>query len=109
MRKIFEFEKRSLPTDLPDGDFDLIVISEVAYYLNEKDWATAMTEIYRRLTAAGDVILVHWLPEVHDYPQTGDEVHESFAQFAEERSMKLLRANREENYRLDVWRKAELS
>ncbi|MFK7602003.1 class I SAM-dependent DNA methyltransferase [Deinococcus sp. SM5_A1] len=69
------FERRRLPTDLPDGPFDLIVLSEVLYYLSPEDLETALDEILARLSSGGTLLLVHWTPQVHDYPQTGDAVH----------------------------------
>ncbi|CAM3527893.1 class I SAM-dependent methyltransferase [Deinococcus frigens] len=69
------FERRRLPTDLPDGPFDLIVLSEVLYYLSPQDLETALDMILARLSAGGTLLLVHWTPHVHDYPQTGDAVH----------------------------------
>ena len=101
-----EFRKMSLTDDFPDETFDLIVISEVAYYLSPSDWAKAMREVAHHLAIKGHVVLVHWLPAVHDYPQTGDEVHRHFESFASTAGLVNVRATRKENYRLDVWEKA---
>ncbi|KQT18488.1 hypothetical protein ASG31_07140 [Chryseobacterium sp. Leaf404] len=100
-----KFECMSFPHEMPEGGFDLIMISEVAYYLSAVDWDSAVESVYKKLLPEGNIVLVHWLPEVHDYPQTGDEVHDSF-----ERSMSGKLSNvfskREENYRIDVWAKS---
>lgn len=69
------FERRRLPGDLPEGPFDLIVLSEVLYYLDPEDLETALDVVLERLGAGGTLLLVHWTPHVHDYPQTGDAVH----------------------------------
>lgn len=103
LRKI-EFQKMSVPQEFPDATFDLILISEVGYYLAPADWQTAMEKIFAHLDENGQIALVHWLPPVHDYPQTGDEVHDSFAGFAAGK-MQRVNEKREENYRLDVWEK----
>lgn len=64
--------------DWPDGErFDLIVLSEVLYYLD----AEALHELIRRLpgslTPDGEIVAVHWRWPVDEYPQTGDAVHEA--------------------------------
>lgn len=94
----------SIPNEFPDEIFDLILISEVGYYLSPADWLAAMDKVFDRLADGGQVALVHWTPPVHDYPQTGDAVHDSFAEYASDR-MRNLKSFREEKYRLDVWEK----
>ena len=98
------FKIMRFPEEVPGGKFDLIIISEVGYYLSPPDWEKAMTKIYSQLTENGQVALVHWTPFVHDYPQTGDEVHDSFAEFAENKLRKLSE-KKADKYRLDVWEK----
>ncbi|MBA2737267.1 MAG: methyltransferase domain-containing protein [Pyrinomonadaceae bacterium] len=98
------FKKMSVPQEFPVKKFDLVLISEVGYYLSEIDWLSAMEKVFGHLTEKGQIVLVHWRPVVDDYPQTGDRVHASFARFARE---KLRRLNQKltEKYRLDVWEK----
>ena len=98
------FQCLRFPEELPDAKFDLIMVSEVAYYLSPADWHRAMQKLYEGLLPGGNIVLVHWLPEVHDYPQTGDEVHERFARKMEGKLQNVFR-NRAENYRIDVWEK----
>lgn len=99
------FERQSFPAELPHDAYDLIMVSEVAYYLSAGDWSHAMDELYARLLPEGHIVLVHWLPVVPDYPQTGDEVHDRFAGQMEGRMNRVFN-RREENYRIDVWEKA---
>jgi len=94
-----------IPNKFPDETFDLILISEVGYYLAPEDWQTAMKKTFAHLAAGGQMVLVHWTPLVHDYPQTGDAVHDSFAEFAKGK-MQNLKSLRREKYRLDVWQKS---
>jgi len=105
-RKSVQFLKTSIPREFPDEDFDLIVISEVGYYLDVHDWQEATQKIFNHLRPKGHIILVHWLPDVDDYPQTGDEVHNRFADFAVSKPLKNLCTRRAETYRLDVWERA---
>lgn len=100
------FSKAKFPQDLPDQKFDLIIISEVAYYLSPEDWEKAMEKLLNIIDSNGTILLCHWLPEVHDYPQTGDEIHNSFAKFMHGKMQNVFNA-REENYRIDVWETLE--
>jgi SAM-dependent methyltransferase len=72
------FSMADVPNEFPDDPFDLIVISEVAYYWDAQDDARARDLIVKRLTRDGLLVLVHFLPFVDDYPRTGDAVHEAF-------------------------------
>lgn len=60
----------------PPGTFDLIVLSEVLYYLGDADLDAVVERLPGALTDDGEVIAVHWRWPVADYPQSGDAVHE---------------------------------
>lgn len=100
------FIKAKFPEELPVENFSLIVVSEVAYYLSPEDWELAMSKLFNITKENGNIVLVHWLPEVHDYPQTGDEVHDSFAKYMNGKMENVFKS-REETYRIDVWKKPE--
>jgi SAM-dependent methyltransferase len=73
-----EFQIMQFPGETPNQTFDLIVLSEVGYYLSEKDLLMARDWIVNALRPGGHLLLVHWTPLVEDYPLTGDEVHDLF-------------------------------
>lgn len=75
-------KKMRVPDEFPDEKFDLILVSEVGYYWSREDLRKAQNLILNHLTKDGHLLLVHWTPFVADYPQTGDEVHNSFIAFA---------------------------
>ncbi len=83
--------------------YDLIVMSEVGYYWSLEDLGKAADEICDHLSFEGQLILVHWLPFVEDYPLTGDEVHNYFLERAD---LRWLDGHRHEEYRLDLFRRA---
>lgn len=92
------FARMVLPEQFPSGSFDLIVLSEVGYYWSKADLQTSIDKI--AVAARGGIVqLVHYLPKVQDYPQTGDDVHEAFLA---DRRFKRLSGFRAERYRLDV-------
>jgi len=67
-------ERRSLPTEWPDGEFDLIVLSEILYYLGQADLALTVDRAARAVAPGGTLVAVHWRHPVVGYPQLGDAV-----------------------------------
>lgn len=90
-----------VPGDWPEGTFDLILLSEVVYYLDEADVGRLVERVQGCLQPGGDVVLVHWTGETH-YPLTGDEAAVLFMEKAG--SLSACAATRTEAYRLDVLR-----
>ncbi|MCJ2063737.1 nodulation S family protein [Methylobacterium sp. J-088] len=94
-----------VPNDWPEGSFDLILLSEVVYYLDADDVERLVERVRGALAASGDVGLVHWTGETH-YPLTGDAAAEQFI----DRGSTFLRVHsqaRTDKYRLDVLRARE--
>ena len=96
------FDLMSVPAQWPSGTFDLIVLSEVVYYLDRADLAALVERIRACLVPGGDVVLVHWLGETH-YPLTGDEAVELFKTSASAWAH-VVSTQRHEAYRLNVLR-----
>ena len=88
-----------IPEQFPDGPFDLILVSEVAYYWSPDDLARAQALMLKNLEPGGQLMLVHWLPQDAEYPLNGDEVHESFLSLP---GLRHVHGHREELYRLDL-------
>jgi hypothetical protein len=92
-------EERAIPAQWPDEVFDLIVLSEVAYYFDESTLLAIMDRVVSSTAAGAHVLGVHWRGETN-YPLTGDRAHELIA------STEKLRAvvhHEEEQFVLDVW------
>lgn len=106
------FARRRLPDDLAalGGPFDLVVLSEVLYYLSPEDLERALDGLIERLAPGGTLLLVHWTPHVHDYPQTGDAVHGAALRRVGA-GLRHVHAERHgderEGYRLDVFERAD--
>lgn len=102
-----ELRNMQVPSEFPEGQFDLILLSEVGYYWSPADLARAADLMLAALSTGAQLLLVHWTPVVPDYPQTGDEVHEFFLQKAGPNGpLKHLHGHRAEKYRLDLFEKA---
>ena len=69
----------SLDGQWPTADVDLVVISEVAYYLEPETLRTALDRECARLAAGATLIAAHWRHPVDDYPMSGDEANASIA------------------------------
>jgi SAM-dependent methyltransferase len=68
-------EQRMIPAQWPSGTFDLIVLSELLYYLGGDDLPRVLDLAAGSLTDGGTLLAVHWRHPVADYPRTGDDVH----------------------------------
>ncbi len=100
-----QIERMQVPEEQPQGSFDLIVVSEVGYYWSPQDQVRAMEMLAAHQESGGHLVLVHWTPEVHDYPQTGDEVHGTWIIRPE---WSLRQDIRRERYRLSVLERTEV-
>ena len=80
------FACRMVPDGFPDGRYDLIVLSEVLYYLVVADLTAVADRCCDALLPGGEIVLCHWLGET-DYPLTGREASELFADVALRRSL----------------------
>ena len=94
-----EFSCRTVPAGFPEGRFDLIVLSEVLYYLVPADLEIVATRCFDALRPGGEIILCHWLGET-DYPLTGDAASELFGAAALKRPLARQRLA-DETYRLE--------
>jgi SAM-dependent methyltransferase len=66
--------RQALPA-WPDRDFDLIVLSEVLYYLTDADLAEVLSRVRASLRPGGHLVAVHWRRPVAEHRRDGDAVH----------------------------------
>jgi cyclopropane fatty-acyl-phospholipid synthase-like methyltransferase len=67
--------RSSLDAPWPSGPFDLLVLSEVAYYLDAETLAEVLRREAAQLQPGANVVAAHWRHRVADYPLTGDAAH----------------------------------
>ena len=78
----------------------------LAVDVSEADLARAADLLIEALNPGGQLLLVHWTPPVHDYPLTGDEVHQFFLEKAGTGGLlRHLDSQRHETYQLDLLEK----
>lgn len=65
-----------LPEQWPPGSFDLIVLSELCYYLDGEDLERLIEHAHASLNPGGNLLACHWRWPIDECPLTGDQVHE---------------------------------
>ncbi|MEV4422988.1 SAM-dependent methyltransferase [Patulibacter sp. NPDC049589] len=66
----------TIPDDLPLGDgFDLVVASEVLYYLPGDDFRRTVDRLPRLLGAGGRLVAAHWTGQAPDLHRSAAETH----------------------------------
>lgn len=68
----------TIPARIPDGPYDLVIASEVLYYLTAKELRATLARLKDNLE--GRFVAVHWRPEGPERPLTAHEVHETLRQ-----------------------------
>jgi SAM-dependent methyltransferase len=68
-------ERRCLPEEMPSGEFDLIVCSEVLYYWSPELLRETLARLRGGLAPGGSLLAVHWRGAVRHYPMDGDAAH----------------------------------
>jgi cyclopropane fatty-acyl-phospholipid synthase-like methyltransferase len=76
-------ERLRVPDQWPDGKFDLIVLSEVLYFLGSADIARTARRVAAALSPGGLALLVNWTGPT-DTPCAGDEAAKLFIAAAPE-------------------------
>ena len=92
--------REEFPAYWPDRTLDLVVWSEVAYYLGPASLDDALSALSGRLQLDGELVVVNYTGETN-YPQTADEVD---AQIERSGVVERVTTLRCEQFRLDLWR-----
>ena len=71
-----------LPAEWPNQEFELVVLSEILYYLDTTDLLETVGKAVGSVAPHGTLLSVHWRHAVPDYPQTGDVVQKAVEQAA---------------------------
>lgn len=98
-------QRSTLPEQMPEGSFDLILCSEVLYYWNRDLLLRAWREFEAALAPGGILLIVHGRFESHTCPVTGDEVHDLIA---DNSTLDHTYSATEPRYRMDRFEKESL-
>lgn len=90
----------ALPGDWPEGSFDLIVLSEIGYYLDEAALLSVIEQSLESLTPDGALLACHWLHPIEDGPLNGRLVHSLLQQHL---TLCKVVCHRENDFLLELW------
>jgi SAM-dependent methyltransferase len=65
----------AIPEAIPEGTFDLVVASEILYYLEPDALEGTLARLRECLPRRGRLVAVHWRPPGGERPFTAAEVH----------------------------------
>jgi 2-polyprenyl-3-methyl-5-hydroxy-6-metoxy-1,4-benzoquinol methylase len=94
------FAQMHVPAEWPDETFDLIVLSEILYFLTQADIAAVAARVRASLARDGVVLLVNWLGPTDD-PCTGEAAADHFIAVSSPH-LRPLFGTVGEGYRIDV-------
>lgn len=89
-----------LPDDWPDGPFDLIVFSELGYYLDEQDLQRLILRALASLSDDGQLLACHWRPSIAGCPLDAERVHKILG---EQLPLQRICTHREPDFLLEVF------
>lgn len=70
-----QVEQRVVPGSWPGGTFNLVVVSEVGYYLAVEELAQLWDRVEASLEPGGTLLLCHWRHPIAGWELDGDTVH----------------------------------
>lgn len=97
-----EVVQRDLENSLPGHRYDLIVISEVLYYLPTRAFEALAREVARTLRSGGSLVLAHHRDAFADRARPANNVHACFIH-AMQLSMKCCFQQRARRWRTEHW------
>lgn len=95
-----------VPDAWPDARFDLIVISELAYYLDADALAGLAAKARASLLPGGDIVGCHWRHPIEGCRLDGDAVHRALSQAL---GLPCVWSLVDPDFRLEVWSEEERS
>ncbi|MEW5812263.1 MAG: SAM-dependent methyltransferase [Actinomycetota bacterium] len=75
-----DLQRGSIDEPWPARPFDLVVLSELCYYLQPETLRAVLQREIPRLARPTTLVAAHWRHAVDDYPMTGDEANEIITQ-----------------------------
>jgi cyclopropane fatty-acyl-phospholipid synthase-like methyltransferase len=95
-----EIQQLRIPAEWPSGGFDLIVLSEIGYFLSAEDLQRLVRQSIDSLDADGALAAVHWRHPVQESPLNGDAVH---AVIAADARLERVAHHEEPDFLIDVF------
>lgn len=93
-----------VPEDWPPELFELMMLSELLYYLDGPSRLAVADRVSETLAPGGDLVAVHWRHPFQEAPVNGDQVHAELADRLVAAGLETLTSHVEEDFRLDCYR-----
>ena len=90
---------RSFAERMPVENFDLIVLSEIGYYFEPREWGGISARLIAAMVPGTTLLAAHWLGYSSDHRMNGDRVHEILSS----NLLSLQHSERHDAFRLDRW------
>lgn len=101
-----QVQQSRVPAHWPEEHFELIVLSELGYYLDEAELHHLIERVVRSLTPDGHFLACHWRPAIEGCSLTGDSVHH---RLHESLGLHRLARHLEDDFILEVWGRDPIS
>lgn len=88
----------AVPHDWPEGSFDLVVLSELLYFLTPEERAACARRTVESLRPGGHVLAVHWR---HDFAEAASRPEDAHLDL-HATDLRTLVSHLEDDFRLDV-------
>jgi trans-aconitate methyltransferase len=95
-----QIRQGTIAKDIPAGEFDLIVFSEIGYYFDETHLASLVDQLISVTIPGGTFLAAHWLGSSPDHLLSGDRVHEVIL---DAKRLALDYSERHAEFRVDRW------
>lgn len=94
-------QESSIPDQWPAGLFDLVVLSEIAYYFDVTDLSSVIARIMESTILGAHIVGVHWRGETN-YPLTAERSHRIIGDTF---GLDTVVHHTEREFVLDIWEK----
>jgi SAM-dependent methyltransferase len=92
----------AIPAAVPRRPFDLVVASEILYYLADAELAGTLSLLQRCMVAGARLVAVHWRPPGPERPRDAEQAH---AALASEPWLTQVQTGGTDDYLLEVFRR----
>lgn len=98
------WRQMSIPNEWPTERFDLIVLSELLYYIDTAACHAVAQRCLASLRPGGTLLACHWRQSADDFLSTGEASHAVLREVFEASGvMGHMRMHREKDFLIDVW------
>jgi len=93
-------DRARMPDDWPSGSFDLVVVSELGYYLSDEELRRLGEACRASLTDSGTLVACHWRRVELDMLQRAEDVHAVLQRCT---GLPIASHYEDDDFVLDVW------